>query len=57
MIPSISRAPSPPAVETDTATHRAIAAAAHRFAQDTFSPAHVAAQTLAIYAALLRSNA
>jgi glycosyltransferase involved in cell wall biosynthesis len=45
------------AVETNTATHRTIAAAAHRFAHDTFSPAHVAAKTLAIYASLLQSNA
>jgi glycosyltransferase involved in cell wall biosynthesis len=44
------------AVETDTATRRAIAAAAYRFARDTFSPAHIAARTLAVYAALLRSN-
>jgi glycosyltransferase involved in cell wall biosynthesis len=44
------------AVETDTAAHRAIAATAYRFARDMFSPAHVAARTLALYAGLLRSN-
>lgn len=45
------------AVETDTPTHRTIAAAAYRFARDTFAPTQVAAKTLAIYATLLQSNA
>jgi glycosyltransferase involved in cell wall biosynthesis len=45
------------AAETDSATHRAIATAAYRFARETFSPTQVAARTLAIYEALLRSNA
>jgi glycosyltransferase involved in cell wall biosynthesis len=44
------------AVETDTITHRAIAASAHRFAREVFSPTRVAANTLAVYAALLQGN-
>jgi glycosyltransferase involved in cell wall biosynthesis len=44
------------AIETDTITHRAMAAAAHRFARETFAPARVAASTLAVYAALLQGS-
>ena len=44
------------AVATDAATYRALAARAHHLARTMFSPAHIAAATLAIYASLLQSN-